>query len=241
MPSITDIYKKQAGPKKKTKSKKSRVSARNRTKSAGLGWVFMLCLLLSIFTAGYLNLDQVDKLISKVEVNFLNPALAAAEKASVEGLKGEDSAKASAGAKEDQCNEKESYTDEEISHFSKLNDRKKALDMREQELNALEEELHNQRTEIESRISRLQNIRREISSVLNDRVAVDEERVKTLVDFYSNMKPKKAADIFNGLNEDLAIEVLGRMKKKNAAEIMNLLDPRKAKVLSEKYTGYKRR
>jgi hypothetical protein len=30
------------------------------------------------------------------------------------------------------------------------------------------------------------------------------------------------------------------MKKKNAAEVMNLLPPEKTKVLSEKYTGYRR-
>ena len=38
----------------------------------------------------------------------------------------------------------------------------------------------------------------------------------------------------------LAVEVLAKMKKKNAAEIMNLLPADKARVLSEKYTGYRR-
>ena len=54
------------------------------------------------------------------------------------------------------------------------------------------------------------------------------------------MKPKQAAEVIGSLNEELAVEVLAKMKKKNAAEIMNLLPPDKARILSEKYTGYRR-
>ena len=62
-----------------------------------------------------------------------------------------------------------------------------------------------------------------------------------LVDLYSNLQPKQAADVIGSINEDLAIEVLAKMKKKSAAEIMNLLPPEKARTLSEKYTGYRRK
>jgi len=139
------------------------------------------------------------------------------------------------------CPEPKGFTGEELSHFNKLNDRKKELDQREAELTALEEELHKQKKEIEERISKLETIRQDVASVLKERVEVDEQRVATLVDFYSNMKPKQAAEIMASLNEDLAVEVLGKMKKKNAADILNLLEPAKARAISEKFTGYKRR
>ena len=80
----------------------------------------------------------------------------------------------------------------------------------------------------------------QIAQTLKDRVEVDQEKVTKLVDLYSNMKPKQAADVIGSINEDLAVEVLAKMKKKSAAEIMNLLSPEKARVLSEKYTGYRR-
>jgi len=128
-----------------------------------------------------------------------------------------------------------------LSHFNKLNERKKQLDLREAELLSMEEELHKQRKEVEARILKLEHIREEVAGVLKERVEVDEQRVATLVDFYSNMKPKQAADIITTLNEDLAVEVLGKMKKKNAADILNLLEPTKARAISEKFTGYKRR
>src|SRR5690606_22357856 len=93
---------------------------------------------------------------------------------------------------------------------------------------------------LDKRIRQLEEMRGQIGQVLKDRVELDQEKVGKLVDLYSNMRPKQAAEIIGSLNEDLAVEVLAKMKKKSAAEIMNLLPPEKAKVLSEKYTGYGR-
>lgn len=129
---------------------------------------------------------------------------------------------------------------EELSHFDKLKQRKEELDLREKELSQLEEELQRQKVELDKRIQQLEDMRSQIAQVLKDRVEVDQEKVTKLVDLYSNMKPKQAAEILGTINEDLAVEVLAKMKKKNAAEIMNLLPSDKAKVLSEKYTGYRR-
>ena len=53
------------------------------------------------------------------------------------------------------------------------------------------------------------------------------------------MKPGQAANIISTINEDLAIQVLSKMKKKNAAQILNMIEPAKARVLSEKFAGYK--
>jgi flagellar motility protein MotE (MotC chaperone) len=105
----------------------------------------------------------------------------------------------------------------------------------------LEEELQRQKVELDKRIQQLEGVRRDIASILKDRVEVDQQKVDKLVDLYSNMKPKQAADVMSSLNEDLAVEILSKMKKKNAAEIMNLLPPEKARILSEKYTGYQQK
>lgn len=132
------------------------------------------------------------------------------------------------------------WTEEDISHFSKLNERRRELDQRERELNRLEAELHKQKVELEERLKKLEQVRVEISRTLQDRVKMDQERINTLVEVYSNMKPAQAAGVFEELNEDLAIEILGKMRRKNAADILNLMDPSKARTLSEKFTGYKR-
>lgn len=206
-------------------------------------WGLFISLILGTMLSflGYQNLDHVDDFISKVEVNFLGQATAAEGKTPVTSPNPENSAADTVKAATAECAPATQPNSEELSHYSKLSERKQQLDLREQELAKLEEELQKQKAEVEDRISKLESIRTEISGVLKEKVEVDEQRVTTLVDFYSNMKPKQAAEVFNSLNEDLAVEVLGRMKKKNAAEIMNLLEPTKARILSEKFTGYKKR
>ena len=203
--------------------------------------------------------DEVEKFADRIEIRAMGHARAAdtpasekpADKAagekspaekSTEGKKG--SAKSAAptakteGAK---AGEGESAVAEDTSHFEKLRQRKEELDQREKELSELEEELQRQKAELDKRITALEDLRTQIAQILKDRVEMDQDKVNKLVDLYSNMKPKQAADVIGTLNEELAVEVLAKMKKKNAAEVMNLLPAEKARVLSEKYTGYRRR
>lgn len=157
-----------------------------------------------------------------------------------------DAAKKSAGAA-DSAAEKSAeanpdlrqWTSEEMSFFKRLNDRKVELDRREAELSKLEEELQKQRVGIEEKIKQLETMRAEISETLKGRVEQDKEKVAKLVDVYSNMKPTSASRVIESLNEDLAVTILDRMKKKNAAEILNTMSAPKAKRLSEMLTGYR--
>ena len=164
----------------------------------------------------------------------------AAEKSKSAEGKQEKAAAHKEGANPDKGPEAKEVVPEDLSHYEKLKQRKEELDVREKELAELEEELQRQKVELDKRIQQLEEMRGQIATVLKDRVEVDQEKVTKLVDLYSNMKPKQAADVIGSINEDLAVEVLAKMKKKNAAEIMNLLDPAKARMLSEKYTGYRR-
>ncbi len=136
------------------------------------------------------------------------------------------------------CPTSSGYTEEELNGFSKLNQREHQLDLRAAELDALEKELHKQQVEIEGRIAKLQKIRQDIASALKGRVQAEQKRVDTLVNVYSNMSAHKAAAILAGLKPQLAIEILAKMKKKNAAAIMNRLPASTAQNLSERFTGY---
>lgn len=222
------------------------------TKVSDVPIVSILCLCLLISGFGWYTVDSeyFDKLLGHVQISIFGQALAkegageadkTANNSKEKVVHAEKSAAASDPATASNPSEKSSWTQEEISHFSKLNERKEELDLREKELSELEEELQKQKLEVEKRIRELQDVRDQIATLLKDRVDVDKEKVGTLVEFYSNMKPKQAAEIIATINEDLAVEILGRMKKKNAAEIMNLLEPNKAQGLSEKFAGYKRR
>lgn len=130
------------------------------------------------------------------------------------------------------------WTDEELSFFNDLNKRKEVLEKKEKELSQLEEELQKRQSEIEGKIKELEKTRAQIAGVLQDRVKTDEERVDKLVQFYSNMKPTNAAKIIATLEEGLAITILNKMKKQEAAAILNFIEPQRAKEISERFAGY---
>ncbi len=216
---------------------------------------------LGLGCVGYSNPQVITDLLSHIQIGIFSQASAAttnspapasspaaapaatsagvaANSAGANGGAGANPAASNPTSDSSQCAGTNKYTEEEIRNFNTLNEREHQLDLREAELNKLEAELHKQKSEIEARIAKLDQIRADVANILKGRVATDEQKVNTLVDFYSNMKPQQAATIIGNLNEDLAVEVLGKMKKKNAAAIMNLLDPKKAEILSEKFTGY---
>ncbi len=122
-----------------------------------------------------------------------------------------------------------------------MNERKRDLDAREEELNKLEQELSQQREIVEKKMAELELTRKSISSTLEEKVQADDKKIENLVQVYSTMKPPQAAKALEEMDETLAIEIIGRMKKKNAAEVMNLVKPEKVKVFSEKYAGYKQK
>lgn len=234
------------GPKATAQELRARLQAKNVRvkKSKGIPWKLVGISFLGVIltAAGYVEHERIENFLKRVEVGFVSQSFAEEAPAKPAGT---EVAKADAAADKDneksaEAAKKKDFSEEELNHFAKLNERKRELDAREEELSRLEAELTAQKAELEKRMSGLETTRREISSVLEDRVKADDKKVETLVQMYSNMKPQQAAKVFEEMDEDLAVEIIGRMKKKNAAEIMNIIKPEKAKVFAEKFAGYKR-
>jgi flagellar motility protein MotE (MotC chaperone) len=231
--------------KKQSEDIRLRKAMHVKRRKAPVPWKAVAGLCVSLVVAGlYLvSPESFEKALGKIEVSAFGAA--GAEEKPAEKSKGTAASTEKAAAKGDKTAtakgaDEKPAVNEEISHFDKLKQRKEELDQREKELTELEEELQKQKVELDKRLTQLEEMRGQIAQTLKDRVEVDQEKVTKLVDLYSNMKPKQAADIISSINEELAVEVLAKMKKKNAAEVMNLLPADKAKVLSEKYTGYRR-
>lgn len=193
---------------------------------------------------GLSKLDEIEKFLTRIELQALGQASAnsvATSTAGSETAQSSASQDSLASSNAGTATSSRELKPEEIDHFRKLNERKKQLDAREEELVRMEQELAAQKEELQKRLDSLEQTRNSITQILQDRVKVDEAKVETLVQMYSNMKPQQAAAVFEKMDEDLAVEVLGRMKKKNAAEIMNIIKSEKAQILSEKFAGYGRR
>lgn len=202
------------------------------TVSCILGWFFENpeSLRAALSHANSISISIFGQAVAKEEGKKIPDAQVSAEKKS-----GAEAVVADA-----EPEKKKSWTEEEVSLFRHLEARKKELDQKEETLKKLEEELQKQKDEVAVRLQQLEETRKKISGQLESKVQTDLERVEKLVSFYSNMKPQSAAKVFQELNEDLVVELLQKMKQKNAADIMNLLPSEKAQKLTERFAGYRR-
>jgi flagellar motility protein MotE (MotC chaperone) len=218
---------------KKTKSDKAKV-ARSKQFPAAQFFLFL------VFSAGFFlaieNFDQIENYVKKIEIGL---GEAHASEKSESKVDSEATRAVDSEAKSEPIAKVEAKTPDESDFLFKLSERKKELDLREEELNKKSAEIAKQKQEIESKLSQLEDYRTKISLLLKERISSDSSKVDTLVQVYSNMKPIQAAQVFEKMDEDLVIEILSRMKKKNAADILNLIKTEKAQVFAEKYAGYR--
>ncbi len=258
-----DVVREHLATRAKTRRAEKRVQARRIGRRAPVFASLMLICSVIAGVAGYLYPNSMDELVSSwnqlglphIRLAPFGEAVAQPTKSDAPTTSSEaKSASANpaeksnpaaitssekSGDKSDPALDVSKWTPEELSFFKKLNDRKAELDRREAEIVKLEEELQKQREGIEEKIKQLEQMRKQISDTLKGRVEQDQEKVAKLVDVYSNMKPAQASKIIETLNEDLAVSILDKMKKKNAAEILNTMSAAKARKLSEMLTGYR--
>lgn len=195
---------------------------RNKNIFISLSLVGAVVCVLGLFFGG-----EVEKLVQKIDISWVTSAQASDVAPAVTPKAPEAAAPA------------EKVAPAEYDHFAKLQERKKELDSREEELVRMDKEIQSQKLDLEKRMAELEEMRSKISAVLDERIKTDEKKVESLVQVYTNMRPPQAAKVFETLDEDLAIEILGRMKKKSAADIMNLLKSEKAQAFSERMAGYR--
>ena len=225
------------------------LSQKNSKRKSSRGVITVCTLSLILFAMGYQNSEAVDRWLSSVEIKLLGAALANSEASAAKKEAGAPSAagtgdkasgqEATTGRAQGSGEKTTELSEADMGHFQKLMVRKKELDAREAELQRIETELAEQKSKLDQRLQELEKTRRSITSVLEERIKADEQKIDNLVQMYSSMKPQQAASVFEKMDEDLAVEILGRMKKKSAADILNLVKAEKAQILSEKYAGYR--
>ena len=122
----------------------------------------------------------------------------------------------------------------EIEVLQSLAARREALDKRGQELDLRENMLKATETRLDEKIAELKQIETHISDLLALRDKEEEEQIRSLVKVYETMKPKSAAKIFEDLDQDILLDVAGRMKEKNMAVILAAMSSEAAQALTVK-------
>jgi flagellar motility protein MotE (MotC chaperone) len=118
---------------------------------------------------------------------------------------------------------------ESVLSIQQLKTRAEALDRQEQALKTMEADLN-------ARVAKLQELETMLKGMLSEAKSIKEEKMRHLIDVYTNMKPKQAASVLETLDETIAVKILAGMKGRTAGEILTGVSAKKAAKLSEELT-----
>lgn len=116
--------------------------------------------------------------------------------------------------------------------FQDLTKRRAELDQREKKLGEREALLEAAQKELDKKLTEMEGVRDELKDLLKQQTAEEARRIQSLVKIYSGMKPKDAARIFNTLDTDILMDVIGSMTESKAGPIIALMDADRAKALT---------
>lgn len=109
---------------------------------------------------------------------------------------------------------------------AELDDRERELEQREAMLEVVEDRLTDRQRELES-------IRDEIARLIERYDQAEDEESARLQRVYANMKPKRAAAIFNDMELDTILSVIRGMSERRLAPILESMDPEKAIIVTQ--------
>jgi flagellar motility protein MotE (MotC chaperone) len=126
------------------------------------------------------------------------------------------------------------FSASEVETLQDLAKRREELDKREQQIGQREALLKAAGVEVDRKIAELNKLRSELEDLLNKQKTSEDERITSLVKIYENMKPKDAANIFNTLDMNVLLPVIGKISERKASPILAAMDPDKAREVTIK-------
>jgi flagellar motility protein MotE (MotC chaperone) len=120
----------------------------------------------------------------------------------------------------------------ELDVLQKLQERRGTLDARERDIEKREALLKAAEEQIDRKVAEMKTLQNTIEGLLRQYNDQEDNKMRSLVKIYENMKPKEAAKIFEQLDMNILLEVIERMKEQRVAPIMAEMDPSKAKAVT---------
>jgi flagellar motility protein MotE (MotC chaperone) len=124
-------------------------------------------------------------------------------------------------------------TKDEIKVLKELQSRKEMLDKREAELKIYEDMLKNTENRISKKLREAEALQERLQELLKEYDTKDKEKFASLIKIYEGMKPKDAANILNDFDLYITVKILQGMKTANSASIISLMDPQRAREVSQ--------
>lgn len=126
---------------------------------------------------------------------------------------------------------------QEILVLRSLQKRREELDGRETGIETREQAAAAAESRLQEQITELKAVEAEIQTLLTSMDAKRDERMASLVKTYESMKPKDAANIFNGMEDELLLDIAKSMKSATLAAVMSTMQPKRAEALTKMLAG----
>jgi len=112
--------------------------------------------------------------------------------------------------------------------YEKLGERREALDKRQRDIELRENMLKEAEVRLQMRLDEL----KDIENRLNGKGGEKGARLKDIVSMYEAMEPKKAAQIFDKLDQNVLVDVAVAMKPSKLSAVMAVMTPDNAQRLT---------
>ena len=110
------------------------------------------------------------------------------------------------------------------------------IGLRKKELKSLEEGVDKKLAEIDTKLESLKSLQNKIETLMEEKSAIEQKLIESLAKIYEKMIPAKAALALSGLEQQLASDLLGKMRVKSAAKILDQVSKQKTTEISTIYT-----
>jgi flagellar motility protein MotE (MotC chaperone) len=128
----------------------------------------------------------------------------------------------------------------EVRVLQSLGERRKAIDARAAEIEKKADLLSAAEKRVDERIAELKKLEASLQGMLGQLDEAQEQRIAGLVAVYQKMRAKDAAAVFNGLDDEVLLNVASRMKQANLADILGQMSPERARKLTKMLAESKR-
>ena len=121
----------------------------------------------------------------------------------------------------------------EVEVLQALGARRQALDQRATQMETQDDLMTAAERRLDERLAQLHQLEGTVNTLLGHLDEAQETRLTSLVDVYQRMRSKDAANVFNGLDDAVMVQVASRMRQANLAEVMGHMTPDRARHLTQ--------
>lgn len=124
------------------------------------------------------------------------------------------------------------YSEAELAVLQGLSSRREELDRRGADLDQREALLKAAEQRIEAKVEELKQLQGAMEALVRKYDDEEDARKKSLVKIFETMKPAEAARIFEQMDLPILLDIIERMKERNAAPVLAQMHPARAKQVT---------